>query len=1194
MVYEGLRLFLFIVGLLAIVSPVTWSAESDFPHSDSHIDNGSQHTRFRDKRTLDFILHGLAQMLGYRLQRNSAQTATTASPPPPPAPPPTQPYKLTTQTTPATPSQIVFLSLSDVDLRRKQTATESPGHSADTDRKKHYPYGRYRIGPDYVKSDHDERSNRYYKPDFSHVGYEDPYHIRGGNEDDRNSHFRMGFNSRRGDSDHGKDGRKSDGSQYYRNRHRNETVDEYFERIGHYIKDQLRGGKKDKGEDKVGHNSEKNNQFKKNGASKVEDHGSEGERDKEHVRSEYSIKGSDDAQDSIIVSEGQHNGDHEFNATQIERKEDTNKSDDDHDDKASNEADLKSPENTEEKDVPLQEFQQENNKQEPLGEKESQKSKQKVSEKESVEHEHSHNSKEKSDDKESIDHNEGEQQSMQEEGRNEEKHREDANYNQIPVPSLQQWDEDFWNSRYSFADNSPFSFSLFDSRKSHKDEQKDLHKIPEFSFHAPSTDKDSRGFKPAQPEPYYHRPQYFDNPEYEMVHEWRVSSDRQSEKPSFGSGIHKESSDPQGEFKEEQETSDSVSDSPEDPFGNTAVETPDPSQPSTHRQDVTDIPPMPIHSTSKPKLAQLIHEMEGTKQNPLWPPPFDHAFESTDSSIVTHRPEQLDATSIKKVPGQISPFLLNRYNYTSISDYLLDLSKKGLLPKQAYRFSQEHTKSDYASQNQKSPVSYLALVIPNQSNENTDNSVPPEPSFVGVVYPQRPLDEGTKEAFGLTSAKSDSKKDNKTPRFKPLTKSLVSNLSQKAPPNSHDEIQDPPLETHYKPLYRGSSSALESIASGNISGGHIHNYPDPYVTPFFHNPETHSNTNTLPYTITSESDYKTSDVASEHAKHSAKNTHNYPGNIYDSPLFYSPEAHSVSNVPLQGMLLDTRRSNNFSLHGHNEKLPHGVPFYWLSFQDSEGSYKAQTEKSSSALESGTPSNYENEHIYDYSDTYHSSVPQNTGGNTKTNASRAGSWSALNFRHPSNSSENMYSHIKDENVNDYPDVEYRLFQNTDTQLLGSPVSHSSYNNYQDYQGDKVYEPSPFSADGGEKSLSITKPLRIVIPDLQPHTTPSSQSPKLHVVIPDFPQSESSFDYSSGSEQNGLKDAAIEENVGLMTIPPPTPYIDDAGSLKNPEKWVFGDDMPNSKNLKTKEYIRRVSKVHVTGKVQKQPKTNLETV
>jgi hypothetical protein len=1081
-----------------------------------------------------------------------------------------------------------------VDLRRKQAATESPGHSADTDRNKHYPFGRYRIGPDYIRDGNNERNNNYYKPDYSRVGSDDPY-IRGGNDDDKNGHdVRMGYNRGRGNSDDGKDGRSSDRNNYYRSRHRNDKVDEYFERIGHYIKDQFRGGKKDKDEGKMGHNSEKSNQFKNNGASKVVDHGSEGEQDKEHVRSEYSIKGSDGDEDSSKVSQGQNNEGHDADTTQIEQKEDTNKSNDDHNDKASNEADVKSPENIEQKEIPMQTFQQENSKQEPLGEKEqSQKSKQEISENESVDQEHAHNSKEESGEEDTIDRNEGEQ-SKQEEGRKEGKHRKDAYYNQIPAPSLQTWDEDFWNSRYSFADNSPYSFGLFDTQRSHKDEETDLHKIPEFSFHTPSTDKDNKEFKPAQPEPYYHRPQYFDNPRFESVHEWHVSSDRQSEKPSLRSGIPKESSEPQGEFKEEQETSDGVSDSPEDPSGNSAVETSEPSKPSTHRQDVTDNPPMPIHSTSKPKLAQLIHEMEGTKQNPLWPPPFDHAFESTDSSIVTHRPEQSDVTSSKKVPGHISPFVLNLYNYTSVSDYLLDLSKKGLLPKQAYRISQQHTKSEHASQNQKSPVSYIALVIPNQSKENTDNSVPPEPSFVGVVYPKRLLDGDTKEAFGFTSAKSDSIKDNKTPGFKPMTKSRISNLSQKATPNNRDEIQDPPVETHYNPLYHGSSSALESIGSSNISGGHILNYPDSYVIPFFNNPEMHSNTNTQPYSITSALDYRASDDDSQHAKHSANNAYHYSSN--DNPLFYSREAGFLSNVPLEGTLLDTRNSSNSSLHGHNEKLQHGVPFYWLSLQDPEGSYKssAQPEKSSSALDSRTFSNYENEHVYDYPDTYHSSVLPITGRNTKTNASREGSSSVLNFRHPSNSSENIYSHIKNGNANDYPDAEYRIFQNIETQPLGSPVSHSSYNNYQEYEGDKVYNPSAFSTDGGEKSLSITKPLRLVIPELQPHSTPGSQSPKLRVVIPDFPQSESSFDYSSGNEQNELKNAAFEDNVGLMTIPPPTPYSDDPGSLKNPEKWVLGEDTPNSKNLKTKEYIRRVSKVHVTGKVQKQPKTNLETV
>jgi hypothetical protein len=1179
MVYENLRRFLFIVGFLIIISSGTLSAESNFPHSDDHIENDSQHTRFRDKRTLDFILHGLAQMLGYRLQRNSAQTTTTASPPPPPPPSPTQPFKLITQTTSAAPSQVVFLSLSDVDLRRKQTATDLPRHSAATDRNKHYPYDRYRLGPDYIRDGHDDRSNRYYKPDYSRVGYDDPDRIRGGN-DNKNSHYvRMGYNHARGDADHGEDGRSSDRSNNYRSRHRSDKVDEYLERIGHYIKDQFKGGKKDKDEDKISRDSEKSSQFKNNGANKVEDHDSEGKGVKESVRNECSMKGSDGDQDCSKVSEGQHNGGHDADTTH-EQHDNTNKSNDDHDDKVNNEAGVKSPGDTEQKEISMQTFQQENSEEGTLGEKQqSQKSKEEISEKESVEQEHALNSKEESGEKDTVDYNEGEQ-SNQQEGKKQEKHQEGAYYNQIPAPSLQTWVEDFWNSRYPFADSSPYSFGLFDTQRSHKDEQKDLHKIPEFSFHKPSTDKDSKEFKPDQSELYYHRPPYFDDPRFESVHEWHVSSDRRSEKPSFGSGVHKESSELQDELKEEQEISDSVSDSPEDTSGNSAVESPEPSKPPTHRQDVTDSPPMPIHSTSKPKLAQLIHEMEGTKQNPLWPPPFDHAFESTDSSIVTHRPEQSDVTVSTKVPGHISPFLLNLYNYTSISDYLLDLSKKGLLPKQAYRFSQQHAKSVHAAQNQKSPVSYVAVVIPNQSKKNTDNSVPPEPSFVGVVYPQKLLDEDTKEAFGFTSTKSDSIKDNKRPRSKPVTKFQVSNLSQKVPHNNRDEIQDPPLETHYNPLYRGGSSALESKASSNTSGGHIHDYPGPYITPLFDNPETHSITNTQPYSISLASDHRTSDDASQHAKHSAKSAYHYPGDINDNPLFYNPEAGSVNNDPLQGTLLETRKSSNSSIHGHNEKLQVGVPFYWLSFQDSEGSYKSSDghAEKSLALDSRIPSNYENEHIHDYPDTYHNSDLQNAGRNTETNASREGSSSALNFRHPSNSSEDTYNHV---NGKVSPDDE-----KTETQPLGFPVFHTSYNNYQDDQGNKVYNPSPFSSDGSEKSLSTTKPLRLVIPDLQP--------PKLRVVIPDFPQSESAFDYSSGSEQNALKKVDFEDNVGLLTIPPPTPYSGDPGSLKNPEKWVLGDDIPNSKNLKTKEYIRRVSKVHVTGKVQKQPNTNLKTV
>jgi hypothetical protein len=97
-----------------------------------------------------------------------------------------------------------------------------------------------------------------------------------------------------------------------------------------------------------------------------------------------------------------------------------------------------------------------------------------------------------------------------------------------------------------------------------------------------------------------------------------------------------------------------------------------------------------------------------------------------------------------------------------------------------------------------------------------------------------------------------------------------------------------------------------------------------------------------------------------------------------------------------------------------------------------------------------------------------------------------------------------------------------------------------------------------------------------------------------VIPDAPQSASSFDFSSGNEQNEPKNEAFEKHFGLMTIPPPTPYSGHPASLTNPEKWVLGDDTPSTKNLKTKEHTIRVSKVRVTGKVHSQPNANLTEV
>jgi hypothetical protein len=498
--------------------------------------------------------------------------------------------------------------------------------------------------------------------------------------------------------------------------------------------------------------------------------------------------------------------------------------------------------------------------------------------------------------------------------------------------------------------------------------------------------------------------------------------------------------------------------------------------------------------------------MEGTKQNPLWPPPFDHAFESTDSSVATQRPEQTNVTLNKKIPGHTSPFLLNLYNYTSISDYLLDLSKKDLLQKQLPQHSQQHTKIDPASLNYKSPVSYVAVVIPNQSKnehvENSDPSIPPEPSFVGVVYPQGLSSEDAKQAVSFTSAKSKNVKDNKTLKFKPLTKSLISDLSQKVHHNDNYEIQDPPLETHYNSLYHGSSSALESTASSNISDqshiGNIQKYPNPDFSSFFHD----------------------------------------------------PEIHSKSNTQLQGV--------------------------------------------NSAPDSRTPNNFQKPHIHDYLGTYYSSLPRNIEIITKTNSSREGTSLVLNSRLPSNSSGERHNQIQSGKIDHYPEVYYSTFQNVETQPRGFSFPHSPYNNYHDYQDDRSHNPSAFYSDGRQQESSTSGSLRLVIPDLQPYISPGSQSSQLRVVIPDFPEGESSLDYSLSSEQNESKNAPFEEHIGLMTIPPPTPYSNEPAGLKNPEKWVLGDDAANSKNLKSKEYITRVSKVKVTGRVHSQPKANPETV
>lgn len=1100
MVYVDRSCLLFLAVMLIIIPSVTLSIESDSQQSDHHIDNDSDRSKFRDKRTLDIILQGLAQMLGYRLQRNNAQTATI----PKTLPPPTEPPKYVTQPTSAPPSQIVFLSVSDIaDFQHKKTAA-SQGHAADSDKNRHYPYSRYRDG-----RGKDENGDGYPRSDIN----------RGGN---------------------GKDGHGTEKTdKYYRSRFRSDKIDDYIQTIGQHSKGPFRSGKRDRNDEKMGQSSGKSNQLKNSGA------GSDQKWDKEHVESEYDKpKGFNHDKDNHKLSESKHNR-ADANAAQEEQKEVTIKNDDD---ESSNEADSKSPETIKEK------LGQNHREEETVEEQQQHKSTQ-------VNGEQEHNSRQESGVKDSTDQKQGEHSK-------EEEHQDGDYHNQIPAPSLQTWDDDFWNSRYSFADNSPYEFGLRDTQRSNTDEQKD---------------------KPSQPHYHYTRPKYFDGPGFEPVHEWHVSSGRQSEKPSF------ESSESQNELKEGEEeeederTPHGSSGSPEEHTDPSVTENPDLSKPPTHGQDVTDKPPMPIHSTSRPKLAELIHEIEGTKQNPLWPPPFDHAFEGTDSSVDIQHPEQTNVTSSKKAPDHASPLLLNLYNYTSISDYLLDLNKKDLLQKQPSRSSQQNAKIDHDSENDdKSPVSYVAVVIPHKSRnkhvEKSDHYVPPEPSFVGVAYPQELSSKYAEHALSTTATKSDRVKDNRTPRYNPLTESHISNLSQKLRHNDYDEAQDPPLESHYSPLFHGSSSSLES---SNSSGDNIQKFPDSYFSPFFHNPETHSNTNIQPQGV------RTSSNSSVNDNGKLQN-----GAPYYRHLFQDPEAYSKpSDRKGSFSSLDFKVPSNSQDYQTENIGQYFDSRYDNLFIQNPGTFpntNPQTEVFSSILNSKSPSNYQKEDTHNYPDIHYNSFLKIPGVNTKTNGSREGSPSVLNFRHPTNPSEETYSNFQNGNINHYPQFDYNTFQNVETQLLGSTFPHDSYNNDQGYHGDKTYNPSAVSPGGRQQVPSTPKPLRLVIPELQPHTLPDPQTSQLRVVIPDVPQSESFFDISSDNEQNEPKNEAFENHFGLITIPPPTPYSGHPASVKNPEKWVLGDDAPRTKNLKTKEHTIRVSKMRVSGKVHSQPNANLTEV
>jgi hypothetical protein len=959
-----------------------------------------------------------------------------------------------------------------------------------------------------------------------------------GKDDDGDGHVR---------SDYSRDGHDKDDhgtekvDKYYKSRYRSDKIDDYVQSIGHHVKGQFRGRKKYKDDDdKMGHSSEKSNHFKNNDA------GSDQKWDKEHVKNEYDkLKGFDQDGDNHEASGRQHKDDDATAAP--EQREVTSKSDDDDD--SSNKADSRPPENIKEK------LEQNHN-----DEEEDQTSTQGSSE-------HGHNSREDSSEKDNTEQKQGEQSK-------EEEHQDSDYHNQIPAPALRTWDDDFWNSHYPFEDNnSQYGFGLHDAQKSGTDEQKD---------------------KPSQPYYQYTRPQYFGDPGFEPVHEWHVSSRRRSEKPSF------ESSESQSELKKEEEeegekqgeeTSRSSSDSPEEHTDPSVIENFDPTEPPTHGQDVTDKPPIPVHSTSRPKLAQLIHEIEGTKQNPLWPPPFEHGFEGTDSSVDTQRPEQTNVTSSKKAPDHVSPLLMNVYNYTSVSDYLLDLNKKDLLQKQPSGSSEQHERIEDASQNDKSPVSYVAVVIPHSSRrkhaEKSDHLVPLKPSIVDVAYPQELLPKYEEHVPSTTSAKSDGVKDNETPTFKLFTKSDISNPSQNLRHGGHVETQDPPLETHYNPLFLSSSLSLES---NNASGDHVQTFPDSYLNTFFHNPETHSNTNIQPQGV------RTSDNSSHH-----DNGELQYGSPYYGHLFQDHEAYSKPSDREEGSSssLDLKSpSNSPDSHFQNDNIQHYFDSrYDNLFIQNPGTFpntSPQTEVFSSVQNSESPSNYQKEDTNLYPDTHYNSFLQPTGLNTKTNDSSEESPSVLNFRHPTNPSEQTYSRIQNENINHYPEFDYSAFQNVETQLLDSTFPHNSYNNDQGYYGDKTYNLSEASSDGKEVPTT-PKPLRLVVPELQPHTLPSPQTSQLHVVIPDGPQSASFFDFSSGNEQNEPKsEDAYDKHYAFLTIPSPTPYSDHSASVKNPEKWVLGDDAPSDKNLKTKEHTIHVSKTRVSGKVHSQPNANLTAV
>ena len=595
------------VVLLVLCACALSSAEDDVPH-----------TRFRDKRTLDFILHGLAQLLGYRLERGNS-TASLVSTPAPIA---------------TTSPRIVLV------VNNEKHKQDAQNHFR-SDRIQNGDFNYFRSDP-HRDRNHDKINNNfnffktdtnrdkhqdkiknddfnYFKSDFSH---ERPYH--GGvntnsksyqsfisDRDNLRKHYEFGENYHKND-DLDKKGNN-------RNKANRDRVNDYLERVSYYLRNQLKDNKNSKSS-----NNENQNHRKEK----------ENEKDVDfNIKNDHSFEHFGKLED---LTENIHKlGDE--SPSKYKEKDESKLETINNSQKCNN--------NTAKESKSEQEHQNHNEK--PSGETIKQSN---------VQLQDSQKNKEQTN-----------QHGLSNNDKNYNAPNGNYYFNQIPAPSLQNWEHDFWNNQYTNPPNNPYNFQIpdFNIDGSTLHENKEFHKPSEFSFHG--TEQNN-----PLPDHSYPRSQYSENHDFEPLHDWDASSDAISEKP-----------------QQPKEQSASAN-----------------NQNSQEKKDL----PMPDHSTVKPKLAELIHEIEGTKQNPLWPPPpFDQAFEGTDSSIKSQ---------------SNSPLVLNLYNYTSVSDYLLDVSKKEL-------------QQNSSNSENKSPASYIAVVVPSKVKDKETKKEAPQPSFYGILYPQQ-------------------------------------------------------------------------------------------------------------------------------------------------------------------------------------------------------------------------------------------------------------------------------------------------------------------------------------------------------------------------------------------------------------------------------------------------------------------------